>query len=534
MVSGYQELVQWHYEKGVTDTVVTIEWINSNYGGAEPDEIRSFTRDAHNQWGTTWLLVGGDCELIEPKYRTYSGDSIPSDVYYGDFDDDWKYEVYVGRAPVDDHEQLATFLSKVLGYEKNPPMTNFGKEVFFMGFDLDNWTEDEDLKKRINNEYVPSSLKPIDTVYDSHSGNHHDNALAYLQAGPNLVNHSDHSNIVSLGTGLVNHGWNLNIPEMLALTNGDKIFTFVSTGCLALYYDTDDCIGEGIVMNPDGGGLAFIGNTRLGWYFVGDTWNSLSAKYDRAFWHSFFVQGHTSVGEAHCDSKNDYYPSTTTNKYIWWELNLMGEPETPLWTDNPSTFTVTHDSQIEGGYQSYQVNVKKGGSNVSNAYVCAYQQGNVFSRGYTNSSGNVTLAISPAEGQMTLTVTKYNYKPYQGTVTVGPGGGPSLSITLTPVSTVIVKPGRLEFDIFIENLTGGSVSFNGWTEVYLPGGEPYAGNPMLGPASLSLGAYETFSYSTYHDISGTVPNGTYNYTAKVGTYPGTIIAQDDFDFTITD
>jgi hypothetical protein len=287
-------------------------------------------------------------------------------------------------------------------------------------------------------------------------------------------------------------------------------------------------------MSQNGGGLNFIGNTRYGWYYSGDTWNSLSAKYDRAFWNSFFVQDHYRVGEALADSKNDYYPSSTTDKYIWWELNLMGEPETELWTDNPSTFTVSYDSSIESGYQTYSVNVKKSGVNVSNAYVCAYQNGHVFATGYTNTSGNINLTISPVQGDMKLTVTKHNFKPFQGDVTVGPGGGPTLSVTLTPESTVIYKPGRLNFDIFVENLTGNTVSFDGWTEVILPNGDPYEGNPMLGPAPLTLGPYGTFSYSAYHDIESSVPNGTYTYRAKVGDYPNDVIDQDEFDFTITD
>ena len=101
-VPYYQPLVTWHTRKGVRDTVVTTGDIYAAYTGASNQEkIRNFVIDAHNTWGTMYYLIGGEHSTVPFEYRTYDSESIPSDAYYGDYDDDWDYEVYVGRVTAD-------------------------------------------------------------------------------------------------------------------------------------------------------------------------------------------------------------------------------------------------------------------------------------------------------------------------------------------------------------------------------------------------------------------------------------------------
>ena len=80
--------------------------------------------------------------------------------------------------------------------------------------------------------------------YDSESGAHLNDVIAYLDSGPNLVNHIDHCNWSVWGMGYTNHDESMYDTEVNALTNGWMnpwvIDVSCSNGDLAL----NDCFAE--------------------------------------------------------------------------------------------------------------------------------------------------------------------------------------------------------------------------------------------------------------------------------------------------
>jgi hypothetical protein len=112
--------------------------------------------------------------------------------------------------------------------------------------------------------------------------------------------------------------------------------------------------------------------------------------------------------------------SDDLNKYIFSELNLLGDPELPLWMDDPVSFNVYHLEEIGVGPLSFTVHVENSeGTNIENAYVCLWKDDEVYLTNYTDSSGNITFNPSPSsEGIMNVTVTIQDYIPYEGNVTV--------------------------------------------------------------------------------------------------------------------
>ncbi|PSL24154.1 C25 family cysteine peptidase [Chitinophaga ginsengisoli] len=71
MVASFQKLVEWKREKGLRAAVITISNIvNGTYGnfktGARDlqEVIRNFLKHARSNWGVTWVLLGGDIEII--------------------------------------------------------------------------------------------------------------------------------------------------------------------------------------------------------------------------------------------------------------------------------------------------------------------------------------------------------------------------------------------------------------------------------------------------------------------------------------
>jgi hypothetical protein len=421
--SYFQPLIDWHTQKGVKDTAITTSWIYSNYSGStNQQKIRNFIIDANSSWGTIYFLMGGENETVPFEYRTYYEESTPSDQYYSDFDDDWLHEVFVGRVSVGSTTQINTFVNKVLKYEKDPPRTDYPLDVLLIGMDLDAATHGEYLKETIDND-IPSHFN-VTKVYDSHASNHRTAVINALNAGQNLVNHADHGWIDYMGTGYVNHNWGIYSSNVDALTNNDQMSVVVSLACDPNRMDANDCIAEHFVIyNPYQAGVAFTGNTRSGWGYVGNPY-SLSCKLDWEWWKGLFDRNKYNLGQTLVDSKHYFStsnPDINLKRHCEWTFNLLGEPEMPIWTDEPDSFDVTHPSTLPPGPSSFPVHVEDATTHasVNQAYVCLWKVNEVYLTGYTNAFGDITFDPSPSTvGTMYVTVTKQNFLPYQQEVDV--------------------------------------------------------------------------------------------------------------------
>ncbi|MBN2564973.1 MAG: hypothetical protein JXB46_04615, partial [Candidatus Eisenbacteria bacterium] len=62
----FQPLADWKTQKGVPAAIRTVSWIEANYpGGCDTAErIRLFLKDAYASWGTTYVLLGGDTQIV--------------------------------------------------------------------------------------------------------------------------------------------------------------------------------------------------------------------------------------------------------------------------------------------------------------------------------------------------------------------------------------------------------------------------------------------------------------------------------------
>ena len=413
--SYFQPLVDWHTQKGVKDTVITTDWIYANYTGADTQKVRAFVVDAASNWGTTYFLIGGEHETVPFAYRMYYAENTPSDQYYSDYDDDWTNEVFVGRATVGNTTEATTFVNKVLKYEKDPPRTNYPLDVLLIGMDLDASTHEEQLKENIATFYIPARFN-VTKVYDSQTTNHRSAVISALNAGQNLVNHADHSNITVLGTGDYHHGWGIYNSNVDALTNNNQLSIIVSTGCLPNHMDSTECIAEHFVMyNSNRGGVAFNGNTRDGYYQSGQP-SSLSGNLDKQWWLSLFSRKFYHLGQILTDAKHHFPNDGDDYKHCEWEFNLLGEPEMPVWTDSLDSFVVTCPSIAPLGSSHCLVHVEDAVTlaPINQAYVCLWKANDIYLTGYSDISGNVTFNPSPSsEGSMYFTVTKQNYIPFQ-------------------------------------------------------------------------------------------------------------------------
>ena len=427
-VDDFQPLMEWKTKKGIPATIVTMDWIynDGGYSGTNQNKIRLFVQDARSNWGTMYFLLGGDTNII-PYYSKYVlGDNIPNDTYYGDYDADWTCEVHVGRASVRTEYMIDVFIDKILTYEKNPPLTSYATTAGLFGFDLYTYGsgEGEDCKQDIDSLYIPNDWT-LRKEYDSESGGHKYDVIGYLNQGNNLVNHIDHCGEYSLGVGYTNHGTSLSNSDVSNLYNGDRQSIFYSIGCWPAAYDYYTCIAEEFVQNAAGGGIAFVGNSRYGWYQPYSD-DGVSLRFDRYFFRSLLQQGNYKLGEAFSDHKNDAYQYDDYYRYIFTELTLLGDPELPIWTDDPTPMTVDHDDTITEDVETeFVVEVQDNGNPVLLATVCLWKDDEIYEVRVTDGYGKASFTITPeTTGIMDVTVTAVNRNllPYEGQVEVIEGG----------------------------------------------------------------------------------------------------------------
>lgn len=332
-------------------------------------------------------------------------------------------------------------MNKILTYEGaeagDPLPTDFQEDMLFLaevlwGPPTYPYTDGGVTKDMIDADDVPPRFDPITKLYEDDGNLDRSSAMNAMNAGQGITNHCGHANIMILSIGpdaLYN-------SDMDALTNGVRQGIFYTGGCYPAAFETE-CIANHYVNNTDGGGVAFVGNSRYGWGCPGYPGECVSDLYDRRFFWALFTSDLYNLGITHAGHKDYYVPSCQSDAYMrygLYELNLLGDPEMPVWTRTPSTLLVTHPPTLPPEPSDFMVTVSSAKGPVEDARVCLMKGSEVYEVDFTDSGGEVTFHPSPQTGgAMSVTVCKHDYLPYEGEALVGP----------TAVSTPEAAPRRL-------------------------------------------------------------------------------------------
>ncbi len=407
---------------------------------------------------------------------------MPSDLYYGDLQGTWDYDndgsygeiedsidlypdLIVGRAPVNNVSEAQTFVSKVLVYEKTPDLSYQDNAMFSADVLWSNpWTDMGVHKNKIEAESFPGWYT-ITKLYHS-QGNLSPAAFKNaLRQGQGLTNHDGHGWINSMGAGT---GY-LHNADFDTLTNAPKFGIMASIGCWTTAYDFN-CIAESYINSPNGGGVVFFGNSSYGWGSPGNPGFGYSDRFDSRLFYCLLQEDQYHAGDMLASCKIHFIPySREKNVYRWhqYQLNLLGDPELPIWTDIPETLIVSAPQSIPQGNSRVLVTVKDKNTEVpiKGALVCLMKDSESYAAGYTDAAGTIFLNASASSGgDFDLTVTTHNYIPQESTIpTVN---GSYLSYLGCPVedslgnSDGIANPNEDIFlDIIIKN-NGNATSNN--------------------------------------------------------------------------
>jgi len=131
-------------DDGLKCTLVTIQDIDAcpdYYNNSDPlfndteAHIREFCKDAYEDWGTSYIFIGGDDEWIPARHMKYSYESnVDSDIYWSNldksFNDDHDYywgeegdlgfdlysELFIGRITCDEPQDVSNWMTKSFYY----------------------------------------------------------------------------------------------------------------------------------------------------------------------------------------------------------------------------------------------------------------------------------------------------------------------------------------------------------------------------------------------------------------------------------
>jgi hypothetical protein len=155
----------------------------------------------------------------------------------------------------------------------------------------------------------------------------------------------------------------------------------------------------------------------------------VSDLYGQEFFASLFTRDLVHAGAVHADAKHQFVGAAASSDYMlyaMYELNLLGDPEMPVWTDTPVELSVTHPDVVEasGDAATVTLSVEAAGSPVEGATVCvASADGAVYEVARTDPSGDATVTFDPGSAtDVTVTVTAKNCVPYGSSVGVEGGG----------------------------------------------------------------------------------------------------------------
>lgn len=476
LLPQFAPLAEWKTRSGVSAVVRSVEWIRANYpNGVDLGEtIRRFIADAASRWGTRFVLLAGDTEIIPARFgRTayFGGENIPADMYYQCLDGNWNADgdalfgegysdavitgdgcdlmpdVFLGRASIVDSAGAATFVSKVLTYEKSPPLTGgypmnalfFAEVLFPQHYAVgDSIIYDGALLAEAALSYFPAPYART-RLYENYPAYAAQGALPeakatvidHINTGYGFVQHVGHGYINTMTVGI--GGQALDNNDAAAFLNVGKAGILYAINCTSAAIDYN-CLGEQWLLNPNGGAVADVGSTRFDFPATG-------VNFQNEFYRVIFSVGARTLGEAFAWSKTPYVPLSVYDSEVRWTQFaqiLLGDPSMTIWTDTPQPLSVSHPSALTLGSSTVTVQVQRLGVPVDSARVCLWKPDDDYEWAWTDSLGVAQFAFRPDHaGAAFLTVVARNGLPYEATLPVTAPAAPHLFA----IDTVVLDSG---------------------------------------------------------------------------------------------
>ena len=524
-IDAVKPLRDWKNQKGVK-TIILSNF--SLYEGVDDAEkIRNMIKSYNEHENLQWVLLAGDAQddLI-PIRNVYNPDTVrwtdnpnqelgnqnykPTDFYYADltssWDDDidgiygeapqdnsdgfdeisWTPEVYVGRLPASNADELEIMINKTLQYEMNPKIGDWMNRMLLAG-GVSDYPEPDDpdgedeayLTEYIWNNYVISEMNFTHlhrtTTFFTPEVPPSPNDEGLLTSFKTKFNQG-YSTVLFAGHGAYNQfaddgGQIYRSSDANSASNAYMPSLIYADACTTSPYDInsrDSNIGEILIKKDQSGAIGFIGGLRVTWYFADDpNLEMINRANAKLFWKAFFEEKKFQQGKALYDSKvsyinSDYFTRGTTSLENDFERKniltycLLGDPELDVYTNKPKLVINPFTEPIYEG-QLVSTTIKDVDERiVPYARVHLETLDGKYHTAYADIQGNVKFRVPNQENEVyNIIITGHNLIPSYFNFTVFPDDiKPQLvGIEHNPKNLVNFK--KINFDIEIQDNSSG-------------------------------------------------------------------------------
>lgn len=488
----FTPLCRWKSTKGLRVKLVTRESIGQNYpGGSIQEKIKNCISYYYHSLHIKYVVLGGDASVIPAKMIPihYNGTSniTPCDLYYaclkgafnwdgngngvaGEPGDsiDLAPQVSLTRIPATTASDVTAFVTKIIDYETNPLDENYvcnflnvGSMAFGISPYLDpNYNDSRYYLNKVYSQYIVPYWNGNKYWYyqgDCHLiGNDQYNYVENrglsleIDKGYHLINEYSHGQYTS---------WILDNYSLYSTTEAEGqtnegLSIIVTNACHTNAFDQNACLSKSLLNNPSGGALTYFGSSREGWVQVNGV-VACSVLMDALFFKHLFkgdpIKAH-SFGSVARQAKLDLAgeAGTWNNPYRWlqFSVNAMGDPEMPIYTQDPLTFTNVGIQKVG----SSTVIVNTGGVD---SCTIAITSSSDYGQTYLNVARNVSsYTFYHVPISFNICITHHNYTPlvyYNYNPTMNQT--PDIDVDVNPgLITVKLQSKNMEDAVFVKRL----------------------------------------------------------------------------------
>lgn len=451
-VEAVRPLARWKCARGIRSGIATIEAVTAQYPGTDAAAaVREYLTAAYAA-GLRWAVIGGDETVAPVRYAyadipDYGGDPYKlqvCDLYFGELDGEWDLdgdgifgeffddraeiypELYVGRLPYSTAAEAEAAVRKIIAYERGPEAGDYLARALSVSTDqFRDWDGGIGQHGLVAAAMLPTLAHDLSTMIEAPSGS--DPAPSYpdgptfedaLRRGFGWVNYFAHgradafvvrsaginnwprAQVFSNGPGGDDNGYlNLVAPTP---TPGIHLSAACDQGGFDLdsppyAYAVGESMAEKLLLMPEGGAAAFVGQSRWGWV-------ASSYKLIRAF--------HERVADPLIPNHVGLYQTLAKLAYgsmrdLVFGNNLYGDPETPVWTSAPGALQVVAPANFSAGVNRWNLFAASDGFAAPGVAITLSIGDSVWWLGETGADGSLAVEVTlPYAEAATLTAVR--------------------------------------------------------------------------------------------------------------------------------
>lgn len=413
LAAAWKPFAEWKTQGGKATKIITVKQISEQYKAESIQEkIRLCVRDHIDQFGTRWVVLGGDSlsgadglvpgghltkHVQEPKgiptdivYLSETNWDADGDGTYGEWKDDRSAISYpdgsvgLGRIPIRTADDVQAFTDKVIAYESQYPTNDFARHMIYTCTDNPAYPKlrtswDNHISKvwqggeagRFFSEETPWDKQDEPGSHDLSA----DNLISLINGkttGKLHIHGHGH-----LPAWVLEHSL-FSSKHVSQLKNEGAYPLMTTVSCNTGEYDSenDPSIVESMIRQPKGGTVAVVAPIRTGkphFHKLSDfRLMVLEGKLDGTtmtmtrYWSHGLGSGLTTgkaLMKAKADMTEDAVKTAGFHLCIC-ELNLLGDPTLDMRANSPRTPSLTAPKTIGLGEQTVEIETDAPGSTV--------------------------------------------------------------------------------------------------------------------------------------------------------------------------